>query len=53
LRFSRSHRQSDAPPSRDTVPLRRVLLWALAGAAILAGLVLYFRYARLIVPLVA
>jgi type VI protein secretion system component VasF len=52
LRFSRSHRQSDSPAARDAVPLRRLALWALAGVAIVIGLVLYFRFARLIVPLV-
>jgi hypothetical protein len=33
------------------VPLRRTLLWLLFGAVVMAGLVMYFKYERLVVPL--
>jgi hypothetical protein len=42
---------SQQPSDVDAIPLRRVLLWALVGVAIVVGVVLYFRYERLIVPL--
>ena len=51
LRFSRIFRDPGLPPDPDAVPLRRTLLWLLFGAAVIAGLVLYFKYERLVVPL--
>jgi hypothetical protein len=49
--FRPSARTAD-PLDPDAVPLRRVLAWALVGAALVVGLVLYVRYARLLEPLV-
>ena len=52
--FSRFLRPSDeSSPQESEVPVRRALIWGLAGAAILLGLALYFLYARLLEPLVA
>jgi hypothetical protein len=49
LRLSRFLRRPSS--NVDAVPLRRVLLWALVGVALVVGLVLYFRYERQIAPL--
>jgi type VI protein secretion system component VasF len=52
VRFSRYLRHPDeTPPKPAEVPVRRVLMWGLIGAAIVVGLVLYFLYARLLQPL--
>lgn len=54
MRFTRFLRQPDeTPPQPSRLPIRRLLLWALIGVAIVVGLVLYFLYARLLEPLVA
>ena len=54
MRFNRFLRHPDeTPPRPSAVPVRRVLLWGLIGAAIVLGLVLYFLYARLLQPLVS
>ena len=39
-------------PASGTLTIRRTLLWSLVGIAIVAGLVLYFRYGRTLTPLV-
>ena len=39
------------PADADLVPVRRVLLWTLVGAALVVGVVLYFKYEPLIQPL--
>ena len=54
MRFSRYFRSpDDSAPDDSALPIKRVLIWALVGAAILLGLVLYFLYARLLEPLIA
>jgi hypothetical protein len=54
VRFSRFLRHPDeTPPRPSDVPVRRTLMWSLIAAAIIAGLVLYFIYARLLQPLVS
>jgi hypothetical protein len=40
----------DLPPE-ETVPLRRSLFWIVVWLVILAGIVLFFRYARELTPL--
>jgi hypothetical protein len=50
LRLSRFLPKASADD--EPVPLRRVLLWALVGAAIVVGIVLYFKYERQIAPLI-
>jgi hypothetical protein len=52
MRLSRMFRADDESPG-DSVPLRRVLFWAAVWAAILVGIVLYFKYSRLLTPLLA
>jgi type VI protein secretion system component VasF len=49
-RFLRKPAESSSP---SDVPARRALLWAIVGAAVVVGLVLYFMYARLLEPLIA
>jgi hypothetical protein len=52
MRLSRIVRQPDSPTDPDAVPLRRMILWIVVGAALVVGVVLYFKYERLLVPLV-
>jgi hypothetical protein len=51
MRFSRNLRDEGSPPDPDAVSPRRALLWLLFGAVVIAGLVMYFKYERLVVPL--
>jgi len=51
LRLSRIFRRSETTADPDAVPLGRALLWALFGVTLVVGLVLYFRYERIVVPL--
>ena len=51
LRLSRILRQSQATPQSDVIPLSRALLWLAFWVVLLVGLVLYFKYERLVVPL--
>jgi hypothetical protein len=51
LRLSRIFRRSETTADPDAVPLARALLWGLVGAVLLVGLALYFKYARVVVPL--
>jgi hypothetical protein len=51
MRLSRVIRQPDTHAVAEIVPLRRALLWALVGAALVVGLILYFKYEPLIQPL--
>ncbi|MHB1071935.1 MAG: hypothetical protein ACYC3Q_03835 [Gemmatimonadaceae bacterium] len=43
--------QQQLPPEEQSVPVRRVLAWSLVLVVLAVGLVLYFRYAREIQPL--
>ena len=52
MRLSRILR-SDERPSEDLIPLRRIVFWAVVWTGLLAGIALYFRYARLLTPLLA
>lgn len=51
MRLSRIFRPEDVESVEDAVPMRRTLFWILVGLAILAGIVLFFRYARFLSPL--
>ena len=48
---------SDSPPEssesrpRDRAPIVRVVLWGLLAAALLAGIILFFRFSRRMTPL--
>jgi hypothetical protein len=50
VRLSRFFPQASSDAA--AVPRRRVLLWALVAAAIVVGVVLYFKYERQITPLI-
>jgi hypothetical protein len=43
----------DEPSDEQRVSPRRVLLWGLIAVAILVGVYLYFRYERVLAPLVS
>jgi hypothetical protein len=43
----------DEPTDEPRIPLRRAVLWGLIAAAILVGVYLYFRYERVLAPLVS
>lgn len=51
VRLSRILRSSDAGTSSDALPLRRALMWVVAGVVLAMGIVLYFKYERHVVPL--
>ena len=51
MRLSRIFRPEDGIPIEEAVPLRRTLFWVLAWAVIIVGIVLFFRYARYLTPL--
>jgi hypothetical protein len=51
VRLSRFLRPDDSQSADETIPLRRVLFWVLVWIGIVVGIVLYFRYARLLTPL--
>ncbi len=51
LRLSRFFRQSKTTIDPEAVPLRRALLWLAFWIVLAVGLVLYFKYERLVVPL--
>lgn len=51
LRLSRILRPEDGSNQDETIPLRRVILWVLVWVALLVGVALYFKYARLLTPL--
>ena len=53
VRLSGIFRTVPAPGAGAGIPLRRVVLWSVIGAAIVVGLVFYFRYGRQITPLVS
>ncbi|MEP7002594.1 MAG: hypothetical protein ABI969_19035 [bacterium] len=51
LRLSRILRPEDANYEDERIPLRQVILWVLVWVAMIVGIVLYFKYARLLTPL--
>ena len=52
IRLSRMFRADDETPA-ETIPLRRVMFWVAVWVGLLLGIVLYFKYARLLTPLLA
>ena len=51
LRLSRVLRPDDVKYLNETIPLRRTLFWVAVWVGIFTGVVFYFRYARLLTPL--
>ena len=53
----RSMREYRAGPetteSENDVSYRKVVLWVIVGLAIVAGIVAYFKYAKLLAPLLS
>ena len=52
MRISGTERPED-PAGENRVSLRRAMLWGMIGVAILVGVYLYFRYERVLAPLVS
>jgi hypothetical protein len=52
MRVSGTERR-DESPGDQRVPRRRALVWGLIGVAILVGVYLYFRYERVLAPLIS
>ena len=52
MRLSRMF-SADDESRRDVIPLRRLVFWAVVWIALLVGIVFYFKYARLLTPLLA
>jgi uncharacterized membrane protein len=52
MRVSGTERH-DESPDEQRVPVRRAVVWAFIGAAVILGVFLYFRYERVIAPLVS
>jgi len=51
LRLSRIFRTDDGTSFDEAVPLRRTVFWVAVWVVVLVGVILYFRYARLLTPL--
>jgi hypothetical protein len=51
LRFSRVFRPDDAKNIDDKIPFRRALFWVAVWIGIFVGIAFYFKYARLLTPL--
>jgi hypothetical protein len=51
MRLSRLFQLEDVTSDSESVPMRRTLFWILVWAAILVGVVLFFKYARFLAPL--
>jgi hypothetical protein len=51
LRLSRVLRPDDSKNKEDVIPLRRILFWVAVWLGVFIGIVFYFRYARLLTPL--
>lgn len=52
LRLSRIFGKAETSTDPDAIPVRRALLWAVFGVVLVAGLVLYFKFERVVVPLI-
>ena len=51
LRLSRILRPEVGQLNEETIPLRRIVMWVLVWVGLLVGVGLYFKYARLLTPL--
>ncbi|MDB4913513.1 MAG: hypothetical protein JWM95_1157 [Gemmatimonadetes bacterium] len=52
VRLSRILRPEDTDTGEEPIPASRMLVWTLVWIGVLAGVVLYFKYARLLTPLI-
>jgi hypothetical protein len=51
LRVSRVPRPDDTKYLEEKIPLRRILMWVAVWVWIVVGIAFYFKYARLLTPL--
>ena len=47
-----SRSESEITETEGEVSYRRIVLWTIVGLAVVAGVVSYFKYARLLAPLI-
>ncbi|CAN5438837.1 hypothetical protein BH09GEM1_BH09GEM1_07050 [soil metagenome] len=52
MRLSRMFRADDETPG-ENISLKRMLFWVAVWIGLLVGIALYFKYARLLTPLLA
>jgi hypothetical protein len=52
MRVTGTERPQESP-DEQRLPLRHGLVWALIAIAVLVGVLLYFRYVRVVAPLVS
>jgi hypothetical protein len=51
LRLSRVLRPDDAKNFDEPIPFRRIMFWVAVWLGIFVGIAFYFKYARLLTPL--
>ena len=51
MRLSRVLKPNDVKYQDEAIPVRRIVIWAIVWIGVLAGIVLYFKYARLLTPM--
>jgi hypothetical protein len=51
VRLTRVLRPDDSDNADERIGVRRIVFWAVVWVAILMGIVFYFKYARLLTPL--
>ena len=51
MRLTRVLRPDDSNNSDERIGVRRIVFWAVVWVGILMGIVFYFKYARLLTPL--
>ena len=51
VRLTRVLRSDDSNNTDERIPVRRIVFWVAVWVGILLGIVFYFKYARLLTPL--
>ena len=51
MRLSRVLKPNDIKYQDETIPMRRIVIWVIVWVGILSGIVMYFKYARLLTPM--
>ncbi len=53
MRLSRVLKPNDSRNQDEIIPKRRIAFWVVVWIGIIVGLVLYFKYARLLTPMLS
>jgi len=53
MRPTREVREPEMTETESEVSYRKIVLWVLVGVAIVVGVVSYFKYAKLLAPLLS